>query len=104
MRIQVNVPIKKNIVSVPRIEGLLNISYLADSTEKLYLKSIPVLWGEYGGEASADDIDKIKKKVRKTDKAEFRTFYLILCKVYYRVQLMKVIQAYYALLRPNGQR
>lgn len=64
MRLQLNMPIKETIVKEPRISGRLNISYLAkESEEKLYLKSIPVLWGEYGGEASKDDIDTIKQKV-----------------------------------------
>ncbi|CAB3977991.1 Hypothetical predicted protein [Paramuricea clavata] len=56
-------PIKKDIVKVARIKGPLNISYLAEKNDTLYLKSIPVLWGEYGGEGSKDDIDTIKQKV-----------------------------------------
>jgi hypothetical protein len=64
LRLQLNAPILKNFVKEPRIKGRLNISYLAEASEKLYLKSIPVLWGEYGGQASEDNIDTIKKKVR----------------------------------------
>ena len=63
MRLQLNLPIKKNIVEVKRTDGELNISYTVDKGEEFYLKSIPVLWGEYGGEANKDDIDKIKQKV-----------------------------------------
>lgn len=64
MKLQLNVPIRDNMVKVPRTKGPLNISYIAaESEKKLYLKSIPVLWGEYGGEANEDDIDKIKQKV-----------------------------------------
>ena len=64
MRLQLNIPIKKDIVKVARIKGPLNISYLAEKKDTLYLKSIPVLWGEYGGEGSKDDIDTIKQKVQ----------------------------------------
>ena len=63
MRLQLNLPIKKNIVEVKRTDGELNISYTVDKGEEFHLKSIPVLWGEYGGEANKDDIDKIKQKV-----------------------------------------
>ena len=62
MRIQLNMPIKEEFVKVPRIKGKLNMTYLADNNEKLYLKSIPIVWGEYGGEATEDDIDSIKKQ------------------------------------------
>lgn len=63
MRLQLNMPIKSDIVTVKRTKGPLNIGYLAETGEKHHLKSIPVLWGEYGGEASKDDIDTIKQKV-----------------------------------------
>ena len=63
MKLQLNIPIKKDIVKVERIKGPLNISYLAETNETLYLKSIPVLWGEYGGQANGDDVNSIKQKV-----------------------------------------
>ena len=63
MKLQLNVAIRDTMVEVPRTKGPLRISYLATGSEKLYHKSIPVLWGEYGGEANEDDIDKIKQKV-----------------------------------------
>ena len=63
MRLQLNLPIKGDIVGVKRTKGKLDISYIAETGERPHLKSIPVLWGEYGGEANKDDIDKIKQKV-----------------------------------------
>ncbi|XP_028398910.1 uncharacterized protein LOC114522430 [Dendronephthya gigantea] len=63
MRLQMNAAIKSNMVTVERIRGALNISFLAEENDVLYRKSIPVLWGEYGGQATKDDIDDIKKQV-----------------------------------------
>ena len=50
-------------MKVPRIKGPLNISYVSEANETLYLKSIPVQWGEYGSEASEDIVNSIKQKV-----------------------------------------
>mgnify|MGYP002803979482 CR=1 FL=1 len=63
LRLQLNAPILKDFVKVPRIKGPLNISYVSEANETLYLKSIPVQWGEYGSEASEDIVNSIKQKV-----------------------------------------
>lgn len=65
MRLQLNAAIKSDTVKVERIGGSLNIAYVAEKNDTRYLKSIPVLWGEYGGQATKDDIDTIKQQVGK---------------------------------------
>lgn len=77
MRLQLNIPIKKDLVKVQRInKGKINISYLTETNEKMHLKSIPVFWGEYGGEAGGNDIDNLKHKVTVTyDKFGNKNFF-----------------------------